>query len=100
MAEVLPFPNPGDVFTDVRGEDRTMRVSCHQDSGIVVVSIWAGRTCRASFRVAPADLARLVGVLTMAATAVPQSIPESRSAAEAGSTPEPESVPEPQSPAC
>jgi hypothetical protein len=66
MAEVLPLPSPGDVFTDVRGEDRTMRVSYHQDSGIVVVSLWAGRNCRASFRLARADLARLTAVLAAA----------------------------------
>jgi hypothetical protein len=30
MGEVLPLPSPGDVFTDVRGDDRTMRASYHQ----------------------------------------------------------------------
>jgi hypothetical protein len=72
MAELLPLPSPGDVFTDVRGEDRTMRVSYHQDSGIVVVSMWAGRTCRASFRVAPADASRLAVLLTEIAGSTPE----------------------------
>jgi hypothetical protein len=72
MAEVLPLPSSGDVFTDIRGEDRTMRVSCHPESGIVVVSLWAGRNCRASFRLPEADLERLVTVLTVAKAAAPE----------------------------
>ena len=63
MGEVLPMPNPGDVFVDVRGEDRTMRVSYHLDRGVVVVSLWAGGTCRGSFRLAAQDVDRLVAVL-------------------------------------
>jgi hypothetical protein len=63
MAEVLPFPNPGDVFTDVRGEDRTLRISHHTDAGVVVVSLWAGALCRGSFRLAVGDLERLIAVL-------------------------------------
>jgi hypothetical protein len=64
MAEVLPMPTVGDVFHDVRGDDRTMRVSYHQDRGIVVVSLWAGRVCRGSFRLAADDVARLAVLLS------------------------------------
>ncbi len=63
MGEVLPIPSPGDVFADVRGEDRTMRVSYHEDRGVVVVSLWAGVQCRGSFRMAVQDVERLVTVL-------------------------------------
>jgi hypothetical protein len=63
MGEVLPIPSPGDVFADVRGEDRTMRVSYHEDRGVVVVSLWAGAQCRGSFRMAVQDVERLVTVL-------------------------------------
>jgi predicted Zn-dependent protease len=72
MAEVLPLPSPGDVFADVRGEDRTMRVSYHQDSGIVVVSLWDGRTCRASFRLPSKDVARLAAVLAVVQATQPE----------------------------
>jgi hypothetical protein len=68
MGEVLPMPAVGDVFTDVRGDDRTMRVSFHQDRGVVVVSLWAGTVCRGSFRLATDDVARLVEVLSVIAT--------------------------------
>jgi hypothetical protein len=63
MGEVLPLPNPGDVFDDVRDNGRTMRVSYHAEAGVVVVSLWAGALCRASFRLASADVARLAEIL-------------------------------------
>jgi hypothetical protein len=64
MGEVLPMPSVGDIFHDVRGDDRTMRVSYHQDRGVVVVSLWAGTVCRGSFRLAADDIGRLAGLLS------------------------------------
>jgi hypothetical protein len=64
MAEVLPMPTVGDVFRDVRGDDRTMRVSYHRDREVVVVSLWAGAACRGSFRLAADDAGRLVALLS------------------------------------
>jgi len=64
MGEVLPIPTVGDVFRDVRGDDRTMRVSYHQDRGVVVVSLWAGAACRGSFRLAANDAGRLVALFS------------------------------------
>lgn len=70
MGEVLPIPAVGDVFTDVRGDGRTMRVSHHADRGAVVVSLWTGTACRGSFRLAATDIDRLVATLAaMRATA-------------------------------
>jgi hypothetical protein len=63
MGEVLPIPAVGDVFQDVRGDDRTMRVSYHQDRGVIVVSLWAGPVCRGSFRLAADDAGRLAAFL-------------------------------------
>jgi hypothetical protein len=70
MAEVLPLPNPGDVFVDIRGGDRTMRISLHDDAGVVVVSLWAGRVCRASFQLAVDEVPRLLSALS------PVALPE------------------------
>jgi hypothetical protein len=64
MGEVLPMPAFGDLFTDVRGGDRTMRVSYHGDVGVVVVSLWLGPVCRGSFRMAAGDLSRLISTLS------------------------------------
>jgi len=63
MGELLPLPRVGDVFADVRGDDRTMRVSCHEDRGVVVVSLWAGKMCRGSFQLPIGDLPRLRAAL-------------------------------------
>jgi hypothetical protein len=58
------MPAVGDIFVDGRGDDRTMRVSYHQDRGVVVVSLWAGAVCRASFRLAADDVGRLAALLS------------------------------------
>jgi hypothetical protein len=63
MAEVLPFPRLGELFLDARGSDRTMRVSLHPERRVAVISLWAGATCRATFRLPLDEATRLVEVL-------------------------------------
>jgi hypothetical protein len=75
MGEVLPMPAFGDLFTDVRGGDRRMRVSYHGDRGVVVVSLWAGEVCRGSFRMAAADVRGLIEILTDIEMSVGASTP-------------------------
>ena len=58
------MPTVGEVFLDMRGDDRTMRVSYHQDRGVIVVSLWAGTACRSSFRLAADDAGRLITLLS------------------------------------
>jgi hypothetical protein len=53
----------GEIFTDVRGEDRTMRISHHSDRDVVVVSLWLDGICRASFRLASGDVDRFTEAL-------------------------------------
>jgi hypothetical protein len=57
------MPRFGDLFADIRGGDRTMRVSYHADRGAVVVSFWVGTVCRGSFRMAAGDVSRLISTL-------------------------------------
>ncbi|MFI5836758.1 hypothetical protein ACIA5A_24060 [Micromonospora sp. NPDC051300] len=64
MGEVRPMPAVGDLFADLRGEDRTLRVSHHPDRGAVVLSLWRGPACRGSFRLAEGDVDRLLALLT------------------------------------
>ncbi|MFC3502532.1 hypothetical protein ACFOOK_16355 [Micromonospora krabiensis] len=71
MGEVLPIPSFGDLFADVRGEDRMMRVSYHPDRGAVVLSLWSGPVCRGSFRLATGDVPRLLALLTETTGAAP-----------------------------
>ena len=63
MGEVHAFPRRGGVFVDARGEQRTMRVACHQDEGVVVISLWAAGVCRASFRLPTALAGEVAGLL-------------------------------------
>ncbi|SCG37293.1 hypothetical protein [Micromonospora humi] len=65
MGEVRPLPEFGDLFGDLRGEDRTLRVSYHPDRGAVVLSLWTGPRCRGSFRLAATDLDRFLDLLTV-----------------------------------
>jgi hypothetical protein len=83
MGEVLPMPAVGDVFTDVRGGGRTMRVSQHADKGVVVVSFWAGELCRSSFRLSVSDAARLAALFS----GVPSPLPAEDPAAVPGGVP-------------
>jgi hypothetical protein len=84
MGEVLPLPTVGEIFTDVRGDGRTMRVSFHADRDVVVLSLWAGSMCRGSFRLSTADADRLRGMLDdFQAQAPATEVPQPR-AAEAG----------------
>jgi len=74
MAQVRPIPNSGDVFADVRDDGRTMRVSYHEDVGVVVISLWAGRVCRASFQLAATEAERLIEVLGNVTTSVDREV--------------------------
>jgi hypothetical protein len=63
MADLLPLPRIGESFVDVRGQNRSMRVSLHPESGLAVFSIWAGLSCRASFQLPLDEAIRLSEVL-------------------------------------
>jgi hypothetical protein len=61
--DAVPLPREGEVFFDVRGESRTMRLSWYADSSVAVFSIWQGNRCTGTFRLPFADLARMVETL-------------------------------------
>jgi hypothetical protein len=50
-------------FSDTRSPFRRMAVSNHPEAGLVVLSLWTGDTCTATFRVPMADAARLISSL-------------------------------------
>src|SRR5216684_4206227 len=70
--EAVPLPREGEVFFDVRGEARTMRLSWYADSSVAVFSIWQANRCTGTFRLPLVDLVRMVETL--------QSGPPSRTA--------------------
>jgi hypothetical protein len=50
-------------FTDERGLVRRMHVRWHPERRLVVLSLWKGPNCTATFRLPVEDAARLIGVL-------------------------------------
>ncbi|WP_051798020.1 hypothetical protein [Catenuloplanes japonicus] len=71
MGELVPLPRRGEIFSDVRGDSRVMRVSCHDESDMVVLSLWVDRHCRASFRLLGEDVPRLMETLGSLNAAAP-----------------------------
>lgn len=61
--DAVPLPREGEVFFDVRGEARSMRLSWYADSQVAVFSIWQANRCTGTFRLPFADLARMVHTL-------------------------------------
>ena len=62
-SDAAPLPRLGEVYFDVRGESRSMRLSWYADTGVAVFSIWQGGTCTGTFRLPIADLPRMIDAL-------------------------------------
>src|SRR5580704_57739 len=62
-SDAAPLPRLGEVFFDVRGNSRSMRLSWYADTGVAVFSIWQGGMCTGTFRLPIADLPRMVQTL-------------------------------------
>jgi hypothetical protein len=60
---VRPLPETGSIFLDARGGDRALRVSWHQESGLVVLSLWRQNVCAGSFRLAIDEVPDLIDML-------------------------------------
>lgn len=75
--DAVPLPRDGEVFFDVRGEARSMRLSWYADSKVAVFSIWQGNRCTGTFRLPFVDLARMVQTL-QSGPPVPASQPSSQ----------------------
>jgi hypothetical protein len=63
MAAVLALPARGEVLLDARGGGRALRVSWHDEGGIVVLSLWHGGLCTGSFRLDRGDVPALIDAL-------------------------------------
>ena len=50
-------------FYDTRTQARRMAVSSHPEHGLVVISLWQGDACTATFRLRTAEAARLIATL-------------------------------------
>ncbi|WP_374454151.1 hypothetical protein [Nocardioides sp.] len=56
-------PRTGAVFLDPRGEDRSLRVTWHQESLLVVLSLWRDNVCAGTFRLAADEVPDLIALL-------------------------------------
>ncbi len=63
MATAHPLPGTGEIFLDARGGDRALRVSWHQDAGVVVLSLWREDVCAGSFRLDIDEVPTLIDLL-------------------------------------
>lgn len=53
----------GAVFLDPRGEDRSLRVTWHQESQLVVLSLWRDNVCCGTFRLTADEVPDLITLL-------------------------------------
>ncbi len=56
-------PRSGAVFLDPRGQDRSLRVTWHQESQLVVLSLWRDNVCAGTFRLAADEVPDLIALL-------------------------------------
>ena len=64
MAATRALPEQGSIYLDARGGDRALRVTWHQDKGLVVLSLWRDNVCAGSFRLAIDDVPDLISLLS------------------------------------
>lgn len=66
MGEKPALPTRGGVFIDDRGMARVLRVTWHPEVQLMVLSLWQGERCTATFRLPAADIPALVQALIAA----------------------------------
>jgi len=62
-SDAAPLPRLGEVFFDVRGSSRSLRLSWYADTSVAVFSIWQAGTCTGTFRLPMGDLERMIETL-------------------------------------
>lgn len=75
MQSVRALPRQGSYFLDARGGGRALRVSWHQESGLVVLSLWRDNVCAGSFRLAVDEVPELIDLLRSGLDAAYDAVP-------------------------
>ena len=57
------LPRSREVFLDPRCDDRSLRVTWHQESQLVVLSLWRDNVCAGTFRLAADEVPDLISFL-------------------------------------
>jgi len=63
MATVRPLPPTGSVLVDARGGDRSLRVTWHHESQVVVLSLWRANVCTGTFRLDIDEVPEVIAML-------------------------------------
>jgi hypothetical protein len=63
MSKARPLPETGSIHLDARGGDRALRISWHQEAGLVVLSLWRDNVCTATFRLGVDDVPEMIETL-------------------------------------
>ena len=87
MPGATPLPKRGEVFFDYRRPERSLRLSPHPDAGVVVLSIWSGGICQATFQLPGDQVAMFVDTLRSVAPPAPEPAPPMPPAPPVPSTP-------------
>ena len=58
-----PVPEGVEYFLDTRGGERALRIRWHDEADVVVLSMWRGQECVASFRLAVDEVPELIDAL-------------------------------------
>jgi hypothetical protein len=77
-SDAAPLPRLGEVFFDVRGDSRSMRLSWYADTGVAVFSIWQGGRCTGTFRLPIDDLPRMIETLQRGPQRRRRGVPDGR----------------------
>ena len=57
------FPRTGAIYLDARGDDRALRLTWHDELGLVVLSLWRENVCAATFRLEIDEVPDLIDAL-------------------------------------
>lgn len=63
MSSVVHLPYGAETYPDARGDARAMRVRWHHEDDLVVLSLWRGRECTATFRLDVHEVPALITTL-------------------------------------
>jgi len=63
MDQRQPLPRAGSAFRDLRCDERSLRVSWHGESQVVVFSLWRDNLCVGTFRLGADEVPDLIASL-------------------------------------
>jgi hypothetical protein len=70
---VVALPSSGEVIPDQRGGGRWMRVTWHDEAGVVVLSIWRMAACVATLRLTREQVPALLSALVSGLATAPET---------------------------